>query len=123
MLATKKSRIKNYKLGIFAEACATIYLRCKLYRIVARRMRNHFGEIDIIALRGNCLICIEVKTRSSKESLDEVLTAKQKNRIINAAASFIARHPEFSNHYLRFDLMLLSPYRWPIHITNAWQAN
>ena len=44
--------------------CACGQLRCRGYRILARRYRVPAGEIDLIARRGRVLAAIEVKARA-----------------------------------------------------------
>ena len=53
----------NLDCGRAGEAIAAQYLRLKGYRIIERNCRAGRGEIDIIALDGNCLVFVEVKTR------------------------------------------------------------
>lgn len=47
------------------EQLATDYLLKKGYKILERNFRKNYGEIDIIALDGDILVFIEVKTRRS----------------------------------------------------------
>ena len=53
------------KLGLQGEKAAVKFLQDNGYRILARQLRNSFGEIDIIAEIGKTTIFVEVKTRSS----------------------------------------------------------
>ncbi len=50
------------KLG---EEIATNYLKNKGYKIIERNFRKGYGEIDIICIKDNTLVFIEVKTRTS----------------------------------------------------------
>lgn len=50
------------KLG---EEKASKYLTNKGYKIIERNFRVGYGEIDIIAIKNNILIFVEVKTRTS----------------------------------------------------------
>ncbi len=50
------------KLG---EEKAAEYLINRGYKIIERNFRIGYGEIDIIAIRNNTLIFVEVKTRTS----------------------------------------------------------
>ncbi|MEQ9424385.1 MAG: YraN family protein [Cyclobacteriaceae bacterium] len=56
---------KNKKIGDWGEEKAAEYLVERGYKIVDRNYRYSRGEIDIIALKANLLIFIEVKTRSN----------------------------------------------------------
>lgn len=55
--------IDKKELGKFGEDIAAKVVSCKGYRIITRNYRCKYGEIDIIASRGNSLHFIEVKTR------------------------------------------------------------
>ena len=51
--------------GVSAEGRAAAYLMVKGYRILARRFRTPYGEIDIVAKRRNLIAFVEVKARAS----------------------------------------------------------
>ena len=100
-------------------------LRAKGYRILARRFRCPAGEIDIVARRGGTLAIVEVKARDTVDRAFEALTARQRARLERAALSFLATGmagfvPQ-SDFSLRFDLMVVTPWRWPRHLPNAWR--
>ena len=62
----EKKRIAFFR-GHSAERFASVLLLLKGFRIVARRYRTRLGEIDLIARRGNLVLIVEVKARSSLE--------------------------------------------------------
>ena len=111
----------SYRTGLAAEALCRAALRLKGYRIIAARYRSKLGEIDIIAKRGRALALIEVKARPNKETAAESILMRQRERLERAAMDFLARHPHLNRHELRFDVMLVAPWRWPVHITDAWR--
>jgi putative endonuclease len=47
------SRIARYRRGHIAELVAAVLLMAKGYRILARRWRSPYGEIDLIARRSS----------------------------------------------------------------------
>ena len=51
--------------GVWGEHTARAYLECAGYRTVETNFRTRFGEIDIIAERGEYIVFVEVKTRRS----------------------------------------------------------
>ena len=59
-------RITN-PTAVFGEDEACKFLVKKGYRILERNFRKGYGEIDIIALHGQTLVFVEVKTRSSSK--------------------------------------------------------
>src|SRR5436309_10796074 len=65
-------RVAAFRTGLSAEARAAAWLLAKGYRILAKRFRTPYGEIDIVARRRNLLAFVEVKARAS---LDEAAYA------------------------------------------------
>ncbi len=108
--------------GRRAEAVCVLLLRLKGYRILARRLRSRLGEIDILACKGNTLVAIEVKLRGTREGAAFSITGRQQARIVRAAALAQARFPAFATSPVRFDVMLVAPWRWPLHLRNAFSA-
>ncbi|MFN7038808.1 MAG: YraN family protein [Alphaproteobacteria bacterium] len=108
----------SYRFGLLAELVTKLYLRLKLYNVIEERYRNYSGEIDLIATRGKTIVFVEVKAR--KTNTYEVLTFKQRKRITNAASIFVASKPKYHNYNLRFDLIIIRPWKWPVHLVNAW---
>jgi len=51
------------QLGLDGEAAASVHLERAGMRIVERRWRCAYGELDIVALDGDTLVFVEVKTR------------------------------------------------------------
>ncbi len=109
----------NYYFGIIAEYIVAIFYILKFYSILERRYKNHFGEIDIICVRGKTVVFIEVKARSS--NIDDVLcNLKQQKRIRNAAIIFLQKNHQYKDYDIRFDLAVIRPYKLPQIIKNAW---
>lgn len=53
------------KLGDFGEDLTAEFLQKKGYKILDRNYSKTFGEIDIIAIKGEIISFVEVKTRKS----------------------------------------------------------
>ena len=64
---------------------------------------------------------IEVKERRS--AAEEVLTAKQRKRIIREAEAFMMTRPDLAGLDLSFDLMLVGRWRRPRHLVAAWRPD
>lgn len=118
----RRSRVRAYKSGLFAETLAALMLRFKGYAIVARRYKTPVGEIDLVALRGKRLAFVEVKRRKTAEDAAWTLPAKQRRRIVRAAQYWLAGHPNFSGHDLAFDVVLTAPWSLPRYIENAFSV-
>ena len=107
--------------GLYAESLAVISLRVRGYKILKKRYKTSFGEIDIIAARKNTLIFVEVKARKNKGDALEAVIPRAQRRIADTAAMFLAKHPEYQNYDMRFDVISVCPASLPIHHENMWQ--
>lgn len=112
---------RSWRYGRFAEGLCAWHLRFRGYRVVARGFRVSVGEIDIVARRGRTLAVIEVKARRDWDRAAEALGAKQRRRIGRAAAAFVASHNDCAGLNVRYDVMLVRPWRVPRHLTGAWR--
>jgi putative endonuclease len=104
-----------------AETMAAAFLRLTGWRVLARNWRCAAGEIDIIARRRRILAFIEVKTRAELAVAGEAIGVRQRERIRRAASLYLARHPTLMDLDARFDAMLILPWRWPVHLRDAWR--
>ena len=93
------------------------------WRILARRYATPMGELDIVAKRGALIAFVEVKYRKEQQGILETISARQQRRIENAATIFLSRHPNWRKLSFRFDLMVVSPWRWPSHLPDAWRSD
>jgi putative endonuclease len=117
------ARVAAFRTGLSAEARAAAYLMAKGYRILAKRFRSPYGEIDIVARKRNLLAFIEVKARPSLDDAAYAVTPRQQARIINAAQAWLMAHPEHAEFELRFDAMLIAPRHLPRHLLAAFDAS
>jgi putative endonuclease len=117
------ARVAAFRTGLSAEARAAAFLIAKGYRILARRFRTPYGEIDIVAKRRNLVAFIEVKARGSLDDAAYAVTPRQQRRIIEAAQAWLMAHPEHAELELRFDAMLIAPRRLPRHLLAAFDAS
>jgi putative endonuclease len=109
----------SYYFGLIAELFSSLYLQCKLYTIISRRFKSPFGEIDIIAKKGNSIIFIEIKARKDT-SLMDFISKRQQQRINQAAQYFLLKNKKYQAHNLRFDAIIMNRYFWPKHFKNYW---
>jgi putative endonuclease len=118
----RQERVAAFRLGVSAESRAALFLIVKAYRILARRWKTPFGEVDIVARRRNDLVFFEVKARDTLEGAAEAVTERNKQRIVAAAELWLAHHPQDAQRALRFDVILMVPGKMPRHIVNAFDA-
>ena len=118
----RRERVAAFRLGLSAESRAAMFLIAKGYRIVARRWKTPFGEIDIVARRRRALVFVEVKARDRADEAAEAVTERTKRRIARGEL-WLAHHPDDNKRDIRFDVMLVAPGRLPQHIANAFDAS
>lgn len=117
------ARVAAFQTGLSAESKASAFLIAKGYRILARRFRTPYGEIDIVARRRNLLAFIEVKARASLDDAAYSVTPQQQQRIIAAAQAWLMAHPEHADFDMRFDAILIAPKHLPRHLMAAFDAS
>lgn len=118
----RREKIAAFRLGLSAESRAAILLIAKGYRILARRWKTPFGEIDIVARRRGTLVFVEVKARERADDAAEAVTGRNQRRIIAAAELWLARNPADAQRDIRFDVVLVTPGKIPEHIASAFDA-
>ena len=91
--------------GKFGEAYAAKYLEENGYKIIRRNYKTKIAEIDIVAMDGDVLCFVEVKTRKNKEfgmGL-EAVDKNKRNKMILGARSYLATfNPDCD---IRFDVV------------------
>ena len=115
-------------LGQRGERAAARFLKKQGYIIIACSQRDHFGEIDIIAVDGRTVVFVEVKTRSAHDAGHpaEAVDHDKQRRLTRAASSYRKRH-DLLETSARFDVIAIT---WPEgkgtpvieHIKNAFEA-
>ncbi|HOO23205.1 MAG TPA: YraN family protein [Clostridia bacterium] len=97
----------RYGLGVKGEQAAVEYLESKNYKILARNVYFHgVGELDIVAMDGQVMVFVEVRTRSDNRYGHplETLTKAKQQKIINSARRFIYENKYRAKGY-RFDVV------------------
>lgn len=97
---------KPHMLGKAGEDIATEYLIKNNYKIIERNFLCKTGEIDIIALKDEYLVFIEVKTRSSnKYGVPSEAVTKNKLKHLYKTARYYIYTRNLQNEYIRFDVI------------------
>lgn len=95
-------------IGKKGEDLACRELERRGHRILARRYRTRFGEIDIVSERDGVVVFVEVKARSSNrfgEAADQIPSWKQR-RIAAMALDYLA-FVDRLNDDCRFDVVAI----------------
>ncbi len=98
-------------LGPAGERAAARFLQRLGYRILARSHRQRLGEIDLIALDGDCIVFVEVKTWTSNMDGDPSLAVdrRKQEKLSRAALVYLKAHG-LLEHRARFDVVSIV---WP----------
>jgi putative endonuclease len=119
-MAPAERRVRAFRLGLDAETAAAWLLRLTGWRIVARRVSEGVGEVDIVATRGRTLAFVEVKARADFAAAAEAVSPRQQARIRRAAEAFLARRPAYAGYVVTFDVVLVAKGRLPRRLPNAF---
>ena len=97
--------------GWAGEAATAFLLEKKGMKVLEKNFRSPIGEVDLIALEGETLIFVEVKTWSAYgiEALEQALNAKKQRRIIETSKYFLSLHREYRYMTVRYDVIFISP--------------
>ena len=113
-------RKKAQRHGRTTEALAALALRLKGYRILARNYKTKAGEIDIIAAKGDLVAIVEVKARRDMTGSVDAVGLKSRQRIKTAANWWLAGRKDAHVLSLRFDIVAVQPWKWPVHLEDAF---
>ena len=79
-------------------------------KFLTANFRTDRGEIDLVMRDKDCLVFVEVKTRSSEKyaKAESAITYSKKLRMVKAARLF-AKEYKLENYPLRFDVVIVMP--------------
>lgn len=88
--------------GDLGERFAQNLLQKYGYKILSRKFRSKFGEIDLITLKDDCVVFVEVKTRYSNKfgKPEEAVTPLKLKRIKKTAEYFCLLNPNLPKKLL-----------------------
>lgn len=124
MFGNKEAETEQ-KTGMHGENIAVSYLERRGYTILARNIRQRFGEIDIVAEDGDVLVFVEVKTRKNDRygSPFEAVDFRKQVKLSKMAQFYISSN-SLEDRLARFDVVAvrLDPHTRPEveHIRNAF---
>lgn len=92
------------KIGDKGEDYTVSYLKKRGYKILDRNYRKNYGEIDIVARKGDMLCFVEVKTRHSNTVTQpyEAVDFRKRAKIIRTAEAYLIENRLQIN--CRFDI-------------------
>lgn len=97
--------IDPHQLGTLGETLAVALLERKGYRILDRNWRSGHKEIDIVAMDGDTLVAVEVKTRKSETfgKPDIAVGALKQHKLLWAMDAYMRCHTLDAD--VRFDII------------------
>jgi putative endonuclease len=115
-------------LGRQGEKRAASFLKQQGIRVLAQGVANQFGEIDLVALDGDTIVFVEVRTRRSTDAGHpaETVTPEKQAHLTRAALAFLKQN-RLLERRSRFDVVAIL---WPEgaktpqieHYKNAFEA-
>ena len=84
-------------------------LEAEGWQILARNFRAGRGEIDIVALKGDVLSFVEVKSWSANAAseLSRSITATKITRIVETSKIFLTKYRQYSRKCIRYDVFFI----------------
>jgi len=97
-------------LGAAGEEAAASFLRTLGCDVVARNYRTPWGEIDIVARDGDCLVFAEVKTgrADARVAPCENYTPRKAARVFKAGVAFLQAEGYAEDADFRFDVLVVT---------------
>lgn len=96
------------QLGAKGEQIASDFLESKGYRIIDQNFSSRFGELDLVALDGEDLVFVEVKTRTNLAFgfPESSITPAKVEKIQNTGLIWLQDHPETTGDW-RIDIIAI----------------
>lgn len=113
--------MSNISVGKNGEEIAVSYLKKNGYKILESNKRfSKMCEIDIIALDGNTLVFVEVKTRKTEVcgSPLEAITKTKYQHLKQGLFMYLNEHPEYKKYRLDAIAVLFKPEVKIEHVKN-----
>ena len=101
--------------GRRSERAAAKYLRGLGYRLLAANVSDRDGELDLLALDGETLVIVEVRSTSSErpDAMNETAASvdlRKQRKITEATSRFLARRRLLGKIAVRYDVLVIA---WP----------
>lgn len=106
---TTRTRQEREAEGRKAEAHVARWLKFRGWSVKAQRFKVSEGEIDLIAQKGKIIAFVEVKQREKLPIKDDLVTAKNEQRLMAAAEIWVNQNFDDlpQDFEIRFDLAVI----------------
>ncbi len=117
-------RRRAERAGRLAEWLVASGYRLLGWRLLARRLRTPYGELDLVLRKGRTVLFVEVKRRGPTAAAavaHEVLSSRQRARLARAASYHLAK-TGLLDAPVRFDVVVWEGRRLPRRLENViWE--
>jgi putative endonuclease len=118
---------KRHELGRRGEELAAAHLETLGYKLTDRNHVNRLGELDLVALDGETVVVVEVKSRGrAGRAPAEAVDFRKRRKLVQVAALFL-RLRRWQDRPVRFDVVevVSPPGSAPVvnHIRRAFEAD
>ena len=117
---------ERHELGRRGEDLAARHLEKRGCKVVGRNVVNRIGELDLVALEGQTVLVVEVKTRSRTTRPPSEAVNFRKQHKLTLTATLYLQSRGWSDRPVRFDVIEVTcpPGCAPVinHIKNAFEA-
>lgn len=97
---------RDDKPGVRGERLAASHLRQQGIRILAKNVRCGKGELDLVALDGDTLVFVEVRSRGSEDYMTPEASVRWKKRqSLRKAARWFVKARRLKGMQTRFDMV------------------
>jgi UPF0102 protein HCH_05895 len=105
---TEKITVSSVSKGRIYEDRAAEYLKTRGYQIRERNFRCFYGEIDLIAQKGNDLFFIEVKGQKQDYQAEMKINRAKRQRILAASAEYLRRQNLWRDYAVHYDVVIVT---------------
>ena len=116
------SELTTIEVGATSEQIAVRTLEERGYLIVERNYRCDIGELDIVAIDGDVMVFVEVRSRATDEYGDaiESVNRKKQRKVTQVAELYLLqKRPGF--HEYRFDVVAINGDKIDLY-QDAWRG-
>jgi len=114
----------RHELGSEAERRAAAYLTEQGYKILDRNVSYKVGELDIVAMDGDTLVFVEVRSRTHHDQVHPAatVTRRKQRQIVRSAMAYCQDH-KIQDTMIRFDVVAVLGPKGEIELfPNAFEA-
>jgi putative endonuclease len=116
------NRRSDHYFGTCAEWLGYFYFMLCGYQLIRRNWCHRFGQVDLLVLKNNTLISVEIKARRlplREGDYAMLISRKQQMRLYQSSCYYFESYNKGKWQHLQFDILVIHPWRWPIHIKNV----